>query len=167
MCYPKTKQNYKIRLEKLSAMQENWVQFLCWEDPLEKEMATHSRILSRRMPWTEDADELQSMQSQRVRYNWVTNTKIKTISLTIHLWLITGIYGDCLNHQKWHQAQPSLPQSTSPVQIAQEGSSLPESCICLVSYLEPCFGWKVNLSSVYRDQISQTVWIFMDHLGFI
>ena len=37
-----------------------------WEDPLEKEMATHSSILSWRIPWTEDSDGLQSVVSQRV-----------------------------------------------------------------------------------------------------
>ena len=38
----------------LPAMQETWVQSLGWEDPLEKEMATHSSILAWRIPWTED-----------------------------------------------------------------------------------------------------------------
>ena len=37
----------------LPAMQETWVQSLGWEDPLEKEMATHSSILTWRIPWTE------------------------------------------------------------------------------------------------------------------
>ena len=36
------------------AMQETWVQFLSWEDPLEKEMATHSSILTWEIPWTEE-----------------------------------------------------------------------------------------------------------------
>ena len=36
------------------AMQETWVQFLGQEDPLKEEMATHSSILSRRTPWTEE-----------------------------------------------------------------------------------------------------------------
>ena len=39
----------------LPTMQETWVQFLGWEDPLEKEMATHSRILAWRIPWTEQS----------------------------------------------------------------------------------------------------------------
>ena len=38
----------------LPAMQENRVQYLGWEDPLEKEMATHSGILAWRITWTED-----------------------------------------------------------------------------------------------------------------
>ena len=41
-----------------SAMWETWVQFLGWEDTLEKRMATHSSILSWRSPWTEELDRL-------------------------------------------------------------------------------------------------------------
>ena len=44
-----------------------------WEDPLEKEMATHSSILAWRIPWTEEPDRLQSMGLQRVRHDWATN----------------------------------------------------------------------------------------------
>ena len=46
-------------------MQETWVQFLGWEDPLGKGMATHSSILAWRIPWTEESGELQSMESQK------------------------------------------------------------------------------------------------------
>ena len=48
----------------LPAMQETWVRFLGWEEPLEKEMATHSGILAWRIPWTEEPGRLQSMGSQ-------------------------------------------------------------------------------------------------------
>ena len=41
-------------VKNLAAMQENWVQLLCWEDPLEKEMAIHSSILAWKIPWTEE-----------------------------------------------------------------------------------------------------------------
>ena len=47
------------------ARQETWVQSLGREDPLEKEMATHSSILAYRVPWTEEPGELQFMESQR------------------------------------------------------------------------------------------------------
>ena len=43
-------------------MQEMWVQSLGWEDPLEKEMATHSSSLAWEIPWTEKPDGLQSMR---------------------------------------------------------------------------------------------------------
>ena len=48
------------RLKHLPAMREIWVQSLGWEDPLEKEMATHSSILAWRIPWTEEPGGLQS-----------------------------------------------------------------------------------------------------------
>ena len=53
----------------LPAMQETQVRSLGQEDPLEKEMATHSSILAWRIPWTEEAGGLQSMGSQRVRHD--------------------------------------------------------------------------------------------------
>ena len=51
------------------AMQETWVQSLGREDPLEEEMATHSRILAWRIPWTEEPRGLQSMGLQRVGHD--------------------------------------------------------------------------------------------------
>ena len=51
-------------VKNLSAMQETQVQSLGQEDPLEKEMATHSSILAWRIPWTEEPGGLQSMGSQ-------------------------------------------------------------------------------------------------------
>ena len=53
----------------LPAMQETQVQSLGWEDPLEKEMATHSSTIAWKSPWTEDPGRLQSMGSQRVGHN--------------------------------------------------------------------------------------------------
>ena len=48
-------------------MQETWVQSLGQEDPLEEEMAIHSSILAWEIPWTEEPERLQSMESQK---NW-------------------------------------------------------------------------------------------------
>ena len=50
-------------VKNLPSMQETWVRSLGQEDPLEKEMATHSSILAWRIPWTEEPGELQSMGS--------------------------------------------------------------------------------------------------------
>ena len=63
------------------AMQETWVRSLGQEDPLEKEMAIHSSILTWRIPWTEEPGGLQSTRSQRVRHDWVTNTAHLELSL--------------------------------------------------------------------------------------
>ena len=57
------------RLKCLPARRETRVQSLGREDPLEKEMATHSTILAWRIPWTEEPGRLQSTGSQRVRHN--------------------------------------------------------------------------------------------------
>ena len=54
-------------------MWETWVRFLGQEDPLKKEMATHSRILAWRTPWTEEPGGLQSMGSQRSDTTWQLN----------------------------------------------------------------------------------------------
>ena len=54
-------------------MRETWVWSLGWEDPLEKEMATHSSTLAWRIPWREEPGRLQSMVSQRVGHEWATS----------------------------------------------------------------------------------------------
>ena len=54
------------------AVWETWVRSLVWEDPLEEGMATHSSVLSWKIPWTEELGRLQSIGSQRVGHYWVT-----------------------------------------------------------------------------------------------
>ena len=74
-------------------MRETWVRSLGWEDPLEKEMATHSSILDWRIPWMEEPSGLQSTGSQqRVRHDWSTSlsTRIVYFSLqatSVSVWL--------------------------------------------------------------------------------
>ena len=55
-------------VKNLPAMQATGVGSLGWEDPLAEGMATHSSILTRSIPWTEEPGGLQSMRSQRVRH---------------------------------------------------------------------------------------------------
>ena len=56
----------------LTAVPETWVQYLGQEDPVEKGVATHSSILTWRVPWTEEPGGLQNMGSQRVTTEWLT-----------------------------------------------------------------------------------------------
>ena len=88
-------------VKRLPAMQETRVQFLGWEDPLEKEMAIHSSTLAWKIPWTEEPDRLQSMGSQRVRHDWATSlsfpfTRAHVFMITTHPWnpseLSHGLY---------------------------------------------------------------------------
>ena len=63
-------------VKRLPAMRETQVQSLGWEDPLEKEMATHSSTLAWKIPRTEEPGRLQSMGSQRVGHDWVTSLSL-------------------------------------------------------------------------------------------
>ena len=67
------------RLKRLPPVQQTRVWSLGGEDPLEKEMVTHSSILAWRIPWTEEPSRLQSMGSQRVGHDWATS---------LHFWNI-------------------------------------------------------------------------------
>ena len=73
--YRYEKDNYGIlflvaqRLKHLPAMWETWVRSVGWEDPWEKEMATHSSILAWKIRWMEDPGRLQSMGLQRVGHD--------------------------------------------------------------------------------------------------
>ena len=71
------------RLKHLPGMQETRVQSLGREDPLEKEMATHSSTLAWRIPWREEPGRLQSTRSQRVGHNWATSLSLFKLHLLI------------------------------------------------------------------------------------
>ena len=64
-------------VKRLPTMWETWVQSLGQEDPLEKEMATHSSTLSWKIPWMEEPGRLQSVGSQRVSLVLVNQIKMK------------------------------------------------------------------------------------------
>ena len=66
-------------VKSLPAMWETWVQSLGWEDPLEKEMATHSNTLVWTIPWTEEPDRLPFVGSHRAGHDWMTNTSLSYV----------------------------------------------------------------------------------------
>ena len=82
-------------VKNVPAMWETWVQYLGREDPLEKEMATHSSILAWRIPWTEEPGRLQSMGSQRAGHDgatsvvvlvfWGTSKMFSTVATPIYI----------------------------------------------------------------------------------
>ena len=69
-------------------MQEIWVQSLVGEDPLEQEMATHSRVLAWKIPWIEKPGGLQSSGSQRVRHDWATEHIAHTVGVSLVTWCL-------------------------------------------------------------------------------
>ena len=85
------------RVKHLPVMRKTQVRSLSQEDPLEKEMPTHSSILAWRIPWTEEPDGLQSMGSQRVWHDWATTLTLRHyhMSMTFKC-IITGILHNLL-----------------------------------------------------------------------
>ena len=73
------------RLKRLPGMRETRVQSLGQEDPLEKEMATHSSTLGWRIPWREEPGILQSMGSQRVGHDWANSLSLSPIFQTLNV----------------------------------------------------------------------------------
>ena len=116
----------------LAAMLETWVQSLGWEDPVEKEMATHSSTLVWKIPWMEEPGRLQSMGSQSDTTEWLYFTMFKWLlkelssSSRIHTytdtrWLL-AVWRRCIHFADWSQdrqtpsAEPSLPSCSSSLQ---------------------------------------------------
>ena len=66
-------------------MQETWVWSLSWEDPQDKGMATHSSVLTWRIPWTEELGGLQSMRSQGSDMTEHLSTQHRQYKYTIYL----------------------------------------------------------------------------------
>ena len=65
-------------VKRLPTIQETWVQSLGREDPLGREMATHSSTLAWKIPWKEEPGRLQPTESQRVGHNWTTSLSLFT-----------------------------------------------------------------------------------------
>ena len=98
------------------AMPETWVQFLGWEDPLEKGMETHSSILAWRIPWTEDSDKLWSMGSQTIGHDWVAkHSSFSTYRRQVEdmggalFW--EGLIGSCSVNNIWDHLKQGSPTS--------------------------------------------------------
>ena len=82
------------RLKRLPAMWKTWVRSLGWEDPLEKEMATHSNILAWRIPWMEEISGLQSMghkesdRTERLHFHFQSSImNVLYLSLEVTFWV--------------------------------------------------------------------------------
>ena len=84
----------------LPAMQETWVWSPGWVDPLEKGMATHSSILAWRIPQTEKPGGIQSMKSQRVGHDWMTNTHAHIQYNFLKVFKVSNLYAQ-LNWNVW------------------------------------------------------------------
>ena len=85
-------------VKNLSVMQEPWACSLCWDDPLERGMATHSSILVWRIPWTEP-NRLQSLGSKRLARDWAPLTLQWLGSWALLLWArVLSLFGELRPH---------------------------------------------------------------------
>ena len=98
-------------VKNLPTVQDTWVQFLGWEDPLEKETAAHSSILAWRIPWTEEPGGLQCMASRRVGHDWATKPPPPcTVETNQGRWILVtgGDFSDrmvrCSYLRVWHSS---------------------------------------------------------------
>ena len=74
-------------------MRKTQVRSLGWEDPLEKEMATHSSTPAWRILQMEGRGSLQSMRLQRVGHDWVTSlSSLQSLSMKYHIYIVDDIF---------------------------------------------------------------------------
>ena len=119
-------------VKNLPAMQETWARSLGREDPLEKEMATHSSILAWRIPRTEEPGGLQSTGSQRVGHDWATS-----LSLWLSLWSNSHIHTWLLEKPKLWLDGPLLAKSLLFNTLSRFVRAFLTRCKCLlISWLQ-------------------------------
>ena len=117
-----------------------WVPSLGWEDPLEKEMSTHSNILVWEIPWTEETGRLQSVGSERVGHNLATKPPLTTSAKSLYSSLVQFSSVQSLSHVRlfatpWTsacQASLSITNCQSPPKPMSTESVMPSN------HLIPC-----------------------------
>ena len=78
------------RVRLLPTMRESRVWSLGWEDPLEKEMATHSHVLAWKIPWMKEPGRLQSMGLKRVGHDWATSLHFTSFRIFHSIFFFKG-----------------------------------------------------------------------------
>ena len=138
------------------AVQETWVWSLGQEVPLAKGMATHSSILAWRIPWTEEPGRIQFMWSQRVRYNWATNTLTFKISMLHYIVCVAAAAAAA------KLLQPCL-TLCDPIDGSPPGSAVPGILQArILEWVAISFSnawkWKVKVKSLSHVWPSATPW---------
>ena len=140
-------------VRKLPAMQKSLVPSLGWEDPLEKEVATHFSIFAWRIPWTEILGRLKPMGLQRVRHNWTANFQCQGnagfVYNTVSPWV-------CHN---WCPAIPCFLQGTCFQEWLVDPSSIADD-----SYFAP---WHLTLTDVFSENPRMPLVSYSTRTGWI
>ena len=136
-------------------MQEIWVWSLGQEDPLEKEVTTHSSILAWEIPWTEEPGRLQSMGSQTVRHD--LSTKQQKIILLLHSILgVSKVTYPQTGAETLPSNYPSLHVGKGQVFLKTAAMSYYKTCLVSVVCVLVCV-WETETHPVHRGLCQQRV----------
>ena len=112
-------------------MRETWVRSLGREDPLEKEMATHSGTLAWEIPWMEKPSRLQSMRSQRVGHDWASSLSLSVID-------------------KWFRS--ALVQKVQAVQTVVTRFKMKHKVAYCLHFTSKCKDWYLHPIGLFADR---------------
>ena len=115
-------------VESLPAKSETRVWSLGQEDPLEKEVATHSSILAWKIPWTEEPGGLRPMGLQRVGHDWATNTHALNLSGPVSLSVEWGCTEMVLSPELWFCLCPVVPLRCQPHHLPLHHQGYSRNC---------------------------------------
>ena len=139
-------------VKSLPTMQETQVWSLGWEDPLVKEMATHSSILAWKNPMMEEPGRLQSMGSQRVRYDWATSLSLSSIGEGNGNPLQCSCLENLRDGGAWWAAVYGVTQSWTRLKWLSSSSSTMKSLSFLLTH-NPTFKFPMHLESALAPNI--------------
>ena len=142
-------------------MRETWVQSLGQEDPLEKEMATHSSPLAWRIPWMEEPGGLQSMGLQRVGHDWATSLSLFAIRVGSSVYLRLLIFLLAILIPAWASSSPAFHMMYSAYKLNKQGDNIQPWLTpfpILNQSVVPCPVLPVALWPAYRFLRSQIRW---------
>ena len=108
-------------VKSLPAMWETQVQSLCWEDPLEKGMATHSSILAWEIPWIEKPGGLKSTRSQKDATNLNFLPQPTRLCMTCHVPSVSSFPSSCLSLTVLQTHGPPCCSSHTPGRVLPQG----------------------------------------------
>ena len=125
-------------------MQEMWVRSLGWEDPLEKEMSTHSSILAWEITWTEEPRGLQCTGLQRVRHDLATKQQ-----MCVCVCVCVCVY-TCHTHGLWCLTMYACPRGTTRSKKWKKGTGYHEEVSAVPPWVTQLNMHQIHFTSIRR-----------------
>ena len=145
-------------------MWETRVRFLCWEDPLQKEMATHSCTLAWKIPWTEEPGGLQSMGSLRVGHDLATSLWLFTFMHWRRKWQPPPVFlpGESQGQGAWWAAVYGVAQSQTRLKWLRSSSSRTIRASCIEKRTRMSWGYHGRVSRGNFENLLWYLWLFQE-----